>query len=158
MTSEAYSSHPVLAVTADVLLPSLGVLTLLLPSLAWRAGRLSNPRLLGICGLVSIILVYILRDANVRTGLLMGMFGARFSSHTAVAISFGVTLMAFQLSLLPVVVAAISFYMWLITYLQYHAPIDALLTTAIILPLSLLCHVPWWRQRRSPDRAKPRQC
>ncbi|MGB8356062.1 MAG: hypothetical protein WCD79_19340 [Chthoniobacteraceae bacterium] len=148
MTSAAYSSHPTLAVTADVLLPVLGVLTILLPALAWRAGRLRNPGVLWACGVVSIALVYILRSVNVKTGVLMTLCGARYSSHTAVAISFAVTLVAFRLSLLPAIALAICGYLWVITYLGYHAPIDALCTLAVILPLSVVCHVPWWRKAK----------
>jgi hypothetical protein len=152
LTSEAYSSHPALAVTADVLLPALGVLTILLPALAWRAGRLHRPGLLWACSVASIALVYILRSVNVKTGVLMALCGARYSSHTAVAISFGVTLVAFRLSLLPPVALVICGYLWMITYLGYHAPIDALCTAAVILPLSLICHLAWWRRGGSTGK------
>ena len=146
MTSAAYSSHPALAVATDVLLPVLGVLTILLPALAWRAGRLRRPVILWACGVASIALVYILRSVNVKTGVLMALCGVRYSSHTAVAISFGVTLVAFRLSLLPPVALVVCGSLWMITYLGYHAPVDALCTTAVILPLSLICHAAWWRR------------
>ena len=76
----------------------------------------------------------------------MALCGARYSSHTAVAISFAVTLVAFRLSLLPAIALVIGGYLWVITYLGYHAPIDALCTAAVILPLSVACHVAWWRK------------
>jgi len=78
--------------------------------------------------------------------------GVHFSSHTAVAISFGVTLAAFRLSLLPGAVAAVCGYLWLITYLPYHTPADVFYTTAIILPLSLVCHIPWWKRNAASKR------
>ena len=151
--------------TADVLLPVLGVLTILLPALAWRAGRLKRPGLLWICEFVSIAMVYCVRYANnlmsdsqppimlfltaygtnQKPGVWTALHG-HYSTHTAVAISFGVTLVASRISMLPAVAAMVGCYLWLITYLPYHAPVDALSTVAVILPLSLLCHLPWWRR------------
>lgn len=145
MTSAAYSVHPALAITADVFLPVFGALTILLPALAACRGKVSPPVRLWVCGIVSIALLYLVRWVNYRTGT-WASFGLHFSSHTAVAVSFGVTLIAFRLWLLPLVTVLVAGYLWLITYLPYHTHGDVLTTTAVILPLSLLCHIPWWRR------------
>ena len=146
MTNAAYSAHPALAITAEAALPLLGAATLLFPGLAWRAGRLNNAGLLLACGLASIALVYIVREVNLKTGASMAEWGLHFSSHTAVAISFAMTLVAFRFFLLPILAGAVAGYLWLITCLHYHEPGDIFLTAAVILPLSVLCHVPWWRK------------
>ena len=151
MTNAAYSAHPALAVTAEIVLPALGVMTILLPGLAWRAGRLKNPGLLWACALASIALLYIVRAVNLKTGLSISEWKLHFSSHTAVAISFAITLIALRTSLLPVVAAVVAGYLWLITDLHYHEPGDLFITAAVILPLSILCHVPWWiKVRKTP--------
>lgn len=146
----AFSAHPALAITAEIVLPALGLMALLLPALARRAGRLKNPTLLLTCGLASIALVYILRELNLKTGESIHVLGLHFSSHTAIAISFAMTLVAFRLFLLPVLVAVVAGYLWLIVYLHYHAPGDVLMTAAVIIPLSALCHLPWWKKARAP--------
>ena len=145
----AYSAHPVLAITAEAVLPLLGVMTLLLPALAWRAGRLNNPGLLWTCGFASIALVYLAREVNLKTGALMDATGFHFSSHTAVAVSFAMTLVAFRLFLIPVATGVVGGYLWLMVYLHYHVPGDILITAVVILPLSALCHVPWWKRNAS---------
>jgi hypothetical protein len=147
LTNAAYSAHPALAVTAEVVLPTLGAMTLLLPWLARREGRLSNPGLLWACGLASIALLYIVREVNLKTGFSIGEWKLHFSSHTALAISFAITLVAYRFFMLPIVATIVVGYVWLMTCLHYHVPGDALITAAVILPLSILCHLPWWRKK-----------
>lgn len=150
MTSAAYHAHPALAVTAEIVLPTMGAMALLLPALSCHVGRLKNPGLLWACGLVSIALLYIVRAINLKTGTSAAM-GLHFSSHTALAISLAVTLMAFRFFLLPLVAAVVVGYVWLMTCLHYHIPGDALITAAVILPLSILCHLPWWMKKTTPE-------
>ena len=145
----AYSAHPALAITAEAVLPALGFMTLLLPAIAWRTGRMKNPLLLWAWGLVSIALLYTLREVNLKTGESVAVMGLHFSSHTAVAISFAMTLVAFRFLLLPVLLPVVAGYLWLIVYLHYHVPGDVFLTAAVMVPLSALCHLPWWKRARA---------
>jgi hypothetical protein len=121
------------------------VLALVLPPLEWRAGRLKAPEILWISALVSVALVYIIRYASHASGHWLWA-GVRYSTHTAVAISLGVTLAAIlRLVFLPAVAAVVCGYLWLITVLAYHTAGDVCSTAAVILPLSVLCHLPWLR-------------
>jgi hypothetical protein len=145
VTSAAYSVHPALAIAAEATLPALGLLAIVLPTIEWRAGRLKYPELFLLGSLVSFALVYIIRYASHASGHWLGT-GLRYSTHAAVAVSIGVTLAACRLSLLPAVAVLVAGYLWLITYLPYHTPGDVLSTIAVMLPLTLLCHLPRWRR------------
>ncbi len=146
MTAAAYNAHPVLAPVAELTLPLLGLLCVLLPLAAWKKKRLhESPLLLWGCAAVSIALIYALRFANRGLGLGVAE-GLHFSTHTAVAVSFAVTLLAFRAWLAPLLAAALAGYLWLIVFLGYHAPADVAGTLVAIVPLSLLCHAPWWKR------------
>ena len=121
-------------------MPVLGALAVLMPSLAWRAGRLKFPALFWIGAVVSIAFVYFIRYASHGSGRWLGQ-GLHYSTHAAVAISFGVTLSVFRLRLLPLMAVIVGGYLWMITYLPYHTPGDVISTAAVILPLSILCHL-----------------
>lgn len=146
MTAAAYNAHPALALLAEATLPLLGALCVLLPLAAWRKQRLrETPLILWTCAVVSFALVYLVRFAN--RGLKIGIAeGLHFSTHTAVAISFAVTLLAFRRRLAPLLAAVLAAYFWMIVFLGYHAEGDVTGTLAVMLPLSVLCHLPWWKQ------------
>lgn len=145
MTNAAYSAHPALAIVADGALPVIAAAAFVLPGLASRKGRLPHPQLFWICALTSIALLYAMRLVGHKTTLWTA-HGVIFSAHTALGISLVVTLAAFRLWLLPLFAIALAGYLWLIVYLGYHHWGDIYSTAAVILPLSLLCHLPWWRK------------
>lgn len=146
LTTAAYNAHPVLAPTAEVTLPLLGLLCVLLPLIAWKKKRLhESPLLLWGCAVVSIALIYALRFANRGLGLGVAE-GLHFSTHTGLAVSFAVTLLAFRAWLAPLLAAVLAGYFWLVVFLGYHAPGDVEGTLIAIAPLSLLCHAPWWKR------------
>ena len=120
----------------------LALLALVLPATEWRARRLKAPGLLFICAAISIALVYLVRYASHSSGQWVGT-GLHYSTHTAFAVSLAVTLSLCRLALLPVMAVVVGAYLWLITFLGYHAPGDAISTAAVVVPLSLLCHLPW---------------
>ncbi|HWB60393.1 MAG TPA: hypothetical protein VG733_12935 [Chthoniobacteraceae bacterium] len=148
MTEAAYSAHPALTVTADAALPALCLAALLLPAIAQRKGRLACPGLFWICAFGSIALLYAVRQLDHQIGW-WASHQLRFSSHTALGISVAVTLSVFRPVLLPLLAVLLAGYFWLIVYLQYHHPADIYTTAAAILPLSLLCHLPWALKRRA---------
>ena len=92
------------------------------------------------------MLLYLVRYLARKSGV--WIMGCHFSSHTALAISFAITLIADRISFLPFVGAVICGYLWLITDLHYHVPGDVFTTAAVMLLVSLLCHVPWWRRKK----------
>jgi hypothetical protein len=143
----AYQAHPALAITAEAVLPVLGLLVLVLPATEWKAGRLKFPELFWFCALASIALVYILRYFCHPAGHWIRP-GVNYSTHTAVAVSLGVSLVICRPMLLPAMVVVVGAYLWLITFLGYHTPGDAISTGAVILPLSVLCHLPWLLSNR----------
>lgn len=145
MTSAAYHAHPALAVTAEAVIPVLGILAILTPLLAWRRGNLRRPGLLLMCGLASIAAVYLLIFLDRRSGAWSAMH-LNFSSHSAVSLSLGITLVAFRKIFLLLVILIIGGYMWVMVVLDYHIPWDMISTAAVVIPVCLLCHLPWWRQ------------
>lgn len=151
MTSAAYHAHPALALAAEVTLPAMGLCALVLPAMEWRAGRLKFPEFFWVVALLSIGLVYLLSHFCHAPGKWLGP-GMNYSTHTAVAVSLGVTLSLCRLAFFPVAAVVVGAYLWAITLLGYHTPGDAISTAAVILPLALLCHSPWllrprWRGR-----------
>jgi hypothetical protein len=113
---------------------------------AWKKKRLhESPLRLWGCAALSIALIYALRFLNRGLGLGIAE-GLHFSTHTAMAVSFAVTLLAFRAWLAPLLAAVLAGYLWMIVFLGYHAPGDILSTLTLILPLSLLCHAPWWKR------------
>lgn len=104
-----------------------------------------SPALLWLCGCLSLALIYALRCANRKFGIGVAA-GLHFSTHTAVALSFAVTLLAFDLRLAPALAAVLGSYLWIIVFLGYHATHDVWSTLVVMLPLCLLCHLPWWRK------------
>jgi hypothetical protein len=146
LTDTAYSAHPVVTIAADAVLPAIAALAILLPAMAWKRGRLAAPGLFYICAFGSVALMYAIRFADHRMKI-WAAHELKFSSHTALGISLLVTLTAFRVSLLPVFAIVLAMYLWVITYLGYHNPGDIFSTAAVILPASLLCHLPWWMKR-----------
>ena len=138
----AYQAHPALALAAETVLPALGLLALVLPATEWRAGRLKFPEFFWACAFISIALVYILRYFCHPAGHWIRP-GMNYSTHTALAVSLAVTLSLCRLRLFPAVAVVVGAYLWVITYLRYHTPADEISTAAVILPLSLVCHLPW---------------
>lgn len=124
------------------MLPAMGLLALALPAMEWRAGRLKFPEFFWACALVSIALVYILRYFCHPAGHWIRP-DVNYSTHTALAVSLAVTLSLCRLVFSPVVAVVAGAYLWMITYLGYHTPGDAISTAAVILPLGVLCHLPW---------------
>ena len=142
MTSAAYHAHPALALAAEVTLPVLGVCAVVTPAIRQHAGRLKNPGPFWICAAISIALVYIVRHFCHPAGHWIGK-GMNYSTHTAIAVAFGVMISLCRPVLLPAVTVVVAAYLWAITCLGYHTAGDAISTMAIMLPASLLCHLPW---------------
>lgn len=144
MTTAAYSAHPVLAPVAEAVLPVMAVLAILLPALAWRKGRLVEPRLFYTCALVSVVLLYLVRFV-IHLLVAHAVYDPHFtfSSHTGFGVTMGVMLAMFRRWLAPVVLVVLAGYFWTIVFLRYHEPKDILFTAVTILLLCNFCYLPW---------------
>jgi hypothetical protein len=145
LTSAAYSAHPALAVAADVVLPALCVLAVAMPALAMRNGRLKFPTLFWTGVVVLVALVYLIRFASHSSHWWFGS-GQRYSTHTAVAIVAGVTLSVYRRWMLPIAAVVVAGYLWMVVCLHYHSATEVTSTLAVILPIGILCHLPWLRK------------